>query len=255
MFNWFKNRRRRKLLATPYPEGWEYHLSALLYYRELDDRARGWIRNAIRIFIAEKTWEGCQGLELTEEMQVLVAGQACVMLLGLDDFYFDNVQTILLYPAGFVSREQRGVAGDLYLEGKSERLGEAHLRGPVILAWDEIEADVHEPECGHNLVIHEFAHQLDMLNGEANGVPLLPRGLQARWEKIMTREYARLQRQANRGRDDMVIDPYGATSPAEFFAVLSECFFDVPIPLEEEHPELYGVLRDFYRQDPAQRRR
>ena len=139
----------------------------------------------MRIFIAEKTFEGCKGLEMTDEMQVTIAGLACLLIVAMDDFYFDNVQTILLYPSGFVVPAKNSLTHETYLEAKSERLGEAHYRGPVILSWSEIQAEMREPGYGHNLVIHEFAHQLDMLNGEADGVPLLSDEMSERWQTIM----------------------------------------------------------------------
>lgn len=252
MFNWFTRRRRRKLLETPLPERWSEYLDAVVYVQSLTHEESNRLRDSVRIFVAEKDWEGCRGLELTEEMQVTIAAMACLMVLGLDDFYFDNVQTILVYPGAYVAREQRSLGGDFHLEGKSQRYGEAHYRGPIILSWAEVELDARDPGHGSNLVIHEFAHQLDMLNGEADGVPLLPSNLVGRWQRLMLREYERLQRNAER-RIRTLVDPYGANSPAEFFAVVSEAFFDVPGDLEIEHPELYALLREFYRQDPARR--
>jgi MtfA peptidase len=251
MFGWLKNRRRRQLLETPFPEAWPGILDAVPHYRVLPQTGQAKLRDNLRIFIAEKEWEGCRGLEITDEMKVTIAALACLLVLGMDDFHFDNVQTILLYPAGFVARDKKGLADGTYLEGDSERLGEAHYRGPVILSWDEIQADLHNPRDGCNLVMHEFAHQLDMLNGEADGVPLLPAGLTQRWQKVMLREYNHLCRLADRGVQDTLIDPYGANDPAEFFAVVTESFFNVPVELQSEHPRLYDVLKDYYRQDPA----
>ena len=137
------------------------------------------------------------------------------------------------------------------MEGESERLGEAHHRGPVVLAWKEALANAQEPGHGRNLVFHEFAHQLDMLNGDFDGTPNLDdAGLRQRWADIMDREYQRLCKAADRGKKTL-LDPYGATDPAEFFAVVTECFFDLPWELERRHAELYALLRDYFRQDPA----
>jgi Mlc titration factor MtfA (ptsG expression regulator) len=250
MFQWLKKRRRQNLLATPVPEAWLEYLEQVAFFHLLSSAEQERLLEAVRIFIAEKSWEGCRGLVLTEEMQVMVAGLACVLVLGLEDFYFDNVQTILIYPGAFVRRDKKPLMGDLYLEGPSELLGEAHYRGPVILAWDEVQASARQPGHGSNLVLHEFAHQLDMLNGEADGVPLLSGELTERWQTIMGREFQHLVRRVAKDRPTF-LDPYGATNPAEFFAVVTECFFDVPLRLQEEHPDLYGLLRDYYRQDPA----
>jgi len=248
MFAWLKNRRRRQLLATPFPDNWLAYLDAVKYYHFLAEPDQDRLRDALRIFIAEKTWEGCKGLVLTEEMQVTVAAMACLLVLGMESFYFDNVQTVLLYPEGFVGKERQGLTDEFYLEQDTARIGEAHYRGPVILSWAEIQLDAQDPGHGTNLVIHEFAHQLDMLNGSADGVPLLPPELEERWQTIMSREYTRLERHARR---ETLIDPYGATDPAEFFAVVSESFFDTPLELKHTHARLYQLLSDYYRQDPA----
>jgi Mlc titration factor MtfA (ptsG expression regulator) len=172
------------------------------------------------------------------------------MILGLEDYYFDNVQTILVYPTGFAVPRQQPLSGDAYLEEQADLVGEAHRRGPVLLSWEEVEAHAHAPGYGNNLVFHEFAHQLDNLNGEADGVPDLPPELQERWKTIMGREFKRLQRAAGRGEEPL-LDTYGAQEPAEFFAVVCECFFDAPWDMAKEYPDLYGLFRDYFRQDPA----
>ena len=146
--------------------------------------------------------------------------------------------------------EEVGLGGAAVLDDVSERLGEAHQNGPVILSWAEIEEDLSQPGFGRNLVFHEFAHKLDMRNGDIDGVPLLPRPLRKPWEQIMGREHERLKRSTRR-RQETFLDPYGAESPAEFFAVVTEAFFDAPIELRVQHPELYDVLAQFYRLDPA----
>lgn len=249
-FTWLKRRRRNKLLVDPFPKHWLDHLDRSPHVRVLPPSLRRALFDAIRIFLAEKEWEGCKGLTLTEEMKVLIAGQACILTLGMPDYYFDNVQTILVYPSGFRVRQQVGIGGGAILDDVSDRLGEAHLRGPVILSWREIEEDMAQPGFGRNLVFHEFAHQIDMLDGDIDGVPPLPRTLRKSWETVMGKEYDELQRAARRG-DETLIDDYGAESPAEFFAVVTETFFDNPIDLRIEHRELYDVLAQFYRLDPA----
>ena len=170
----------------------------------------------------------------------------------MKSFHFDNVQTILVYPHGFVGRQQHGITDAIYVESDVARIGEAHYRGPVILSWDEVQLDAREPGHGGNLVFHEFAHQLDMLNGRGGRrCPLADAlgDLQERWQPIMAREYRRLERRGR--RRETLIDPYGATDPAEFFAVVSESFFDTPRELAREHPDLYRLLSDYYGQDPA----
>jgi Mlc titration factor MtfA (ptsG expression regulator) len=240
------------LLATSFPAAWLALLEEIAHYRLLSEGERGELRDRVRIFIAEKEFEGCGGLEITDEIRVTVAALASILLLGLSDFYFDNVHTILVYPGTFVAPERIPIGGDVVLEDESERLGEAHYRGPVNISWEKAQEDARHTGQGINLIFHEFAHQLDMLNGAADGVPPLPRALEANWQKVMAREYKKLCRAADQGRETL-IDPYGTTDPAEFFAVVTECFFDAPRDMKDRHPELYDLLGAYYRQDPAQR--
>ena len=252
LFSWLKRRRRRSILAEPFPEAWESALHEEVgHYRVLSDAERKKLRNIVQIMLAEKEWEGCRGLELTDAMRVTIAALAGILILGLDEFYFDNVVTILLYPNEFVVKAERALAGGATMQEESDRLGEAHYRGPVILSWAEIRANALEPGYGQNLAFHEFAHQLDMLNGAFDGTPNLPSDdLAKRWAKIMDAEYRRLQRAEQKGRETL-LDPYGAENPAEFFAVTTECFFDAPQAMRSEYPSLYELFRDYYRQDPA----
>jgi Mlc titration factor MtfA (ptsG expression regulator) len=173
-------------------------------------------------------------------------------LLGLEDTSFDRVLSILVYPQGYEAPDLDALSlGGV--EARSARLGEAHYRGPVVLAWDEVLRDGRHPSSGKNLVLHEFAHQLDMLDGVVNGTPPLRDVEQyRRWERVMTGEFKRLRSAAGAGRATL-LDQYGATNEGEFFAVATECFFDQPVALAEYHPGLYEVLRDYYRQDPAAR--
>jgi Mlc titration factor MtfA (ptsG expression regulator) len=251
LFSWLKKRRRRRLLEPPFPHAWLQPLGAIAHYRLLTDSDKQRLHDLVRIFIAEKEFEGCKGLEITDEVRVTIAALACLMVLEFKDYCFDNVQTILVYPEAYTAPEQK-VVGGVVLEDASDRLGEAHYRGPLILSWADVIWDAGETRQGTNLVFHEFAHQIDMLNGAADGVPLLPRRLRGPWQKIMASEYERLRRAAERGRETL-IDPYGTTDPAEFFAVVTECFFDLPGPLQAEHPDLYALFRDYYQQDPVSR--
>ncbi len=252
--SWLKKRRRRRILATPFPDHWHACLvdnMALFQFLSPSEQAR--LQDKSQIFITEKTWEGCRGLTMTEEIQVIIAAQACLLVLELADNYFDNVQTILVYPTAFVAPREQPLGEGTVLEEKAELLGEAHYRGPVLLAWDEVLAAARQPGHGDNLVFHEFAHQLDMQDGLLNGTPLLPsRQLARRWQQVMTAEFNRLRRQAERGTYSD-LDDYGATDEAEFFAVVTESFFDQPDVLQRRHPQLYDLLRDFYGQDPVQR--
>jgi Mlc titration factor MtfA (ptsG expression regulator) len=186
-------------------------------------------------------------------MQVTIAAGAARMTLGFEDEYFDHVQTLLLYPDVYVARDQVMAAPGVVFEGSSAREGEAWHQGPVILSWPDVLADARGERRGHNLVIHEFAHQLDMLDGAAGGVPPLASAAAERhWNAVIDQEYVRLCEQVSAGRRTF-LDSYATKNKAEFFAVASEAFFELPSGLRDRHGELYELLRDFYRQDPANR--
>jgi Mlc titration factor MtfA (ptsG expression regulator) len=178
---------------------------------------------------------------------------ACLLVLRLGIDYYDGWVEVLVYPAGFSARHRFHDEAGVVHEEVGAFSGEAWLRGPVILSWEEVSADLAAPGAGYNVVVHEFAHKLDMLNGPANGFPPLHREMdRARWTRVLGEAYERLQRQIDRGLPSAV-DPYGATNPGEFFAVLTENFFDAPRDLAAEFPDVYAELRAFYRQDPLAR--
>lgn len=254
MFNWFRRRRRRKILATGFPELWEDILrDNMPHDQQLESAQRQRLRDTIQIIVAEKNWEGCQGLELTEEIQVTIAAQAGLMVLGLDDVYFDHVLSILVYPDSYIAQGVRTNRAGVVIEGGQARQGEAWWRGPVILSWSDVLAGVRGEKPGHNLVIHEFAHQLDMMNGRSiDGTPPLnSRAQLRRWLQVMPSEYAQLVAECRRGLRG-IIDCYGATNPAEFFAVTSETFFECPQLLQAHKPALFDELRGFYQVDPTE---
>lgn len=253
VFNWLRQRRRRKLLSAPFPPDWLRYLQRNLpQYNLLTPEEQSSLRDALRVFVAEKNWEGCQGLKVTDEMKVTIAAHACLMVLGLEGEPFRNVLSILIYPTGYAVPEERWQQG-WSIVGESNRLGEAWYRGPVILSWNEVRYDSRHPGAGRNLVWHEFAHQIDMLDRSTNGTPPLESLREReRWHEVMTAEYQQLVEDAKEGRATL-LDTYGASSEAEFFAVASECFFDCPIDLRDKHPGLYDLLRGYYRQDTAER--
>jgi Mlc titration factor MtfA (ptsG expression regulator) len=254
LLSWLRKRHRRRLLAQPFPAEWLPYLETTIPgYGQLRDADRARLQDDLRVFLDEKTWEGCAGLEIREEMKVVISALACLLVLGIEHDYFSRVQSILLYPEGYTAPQREAVGDNLVLEGKSERLGEAHYRGPVILSWAELLDDVRYSERGRNLVLHEFAHQLDMLNGAVDGTPPLPsEPVARRWQRVMSNEFAQLRRETDHGLPTL-LDEYGTTNEAEFFAVATECFFCRPTALRRRHQRLYEVLRDFYRQDPAAR--
>ncbi|MGD9721517.1 MAG: zinc-dependent peptidase [Pirellulales bacterium] len=253
IFKWLRERRRRKILATPFPREWLPILQQnVSHYPHLSRDEQATLRDRLRVFIAEKNWEGCDGLELTDEMKVIIAAYACLMTLGLEGDPFASLLSILIYPSGYAVPEERWHEG-WSIRGETVRAGEAWYRGPVILSWSDVQDNAEHPGYGRNVVWHEFAHQLDMLDRSTNGTPPLedPR-LRRRWHEVMTAEYEQLIDDAQEGRATL-LDTYGAESEAEFFAVATECFFDCPVELREEHPSLYELLREYYKQDPAAR--
>ena len=171
LFSWLKRRRRKKLLAAPFPDSWGHYIEALPFYKTLDEEEKSRLRQDLTVIVHEKAWEGCGGLELTEEIQVTIAAQAALPLLHIDHDYYRRVQSILVYPSTFVVPDRGGPVG-MVMAGATETLGEAWHRGPVVLAWDASRHGSINSEDGHNLVLHEFAHQLDMLDDAADGTPI-----------------------------------------------------------------------------------
>lgn len=252
----FKKSRRKKLRARPFPEEWRRLLeSRWAYYRCLSPEDREELHGHVHVFLAEKTFEGCAGLTLTEEMRVLIAAQACVLLLRRDTDYYPGLKSILVYPAGFVSRGvQVGPAG-MVVESAGVRAGESWQMGgragPVVLSWRDVAAGAAAPCDGRNVVFHEFAHQLDGEDGHVNGAPLLDgKTAAASWKEALSAEFARLRREVAVGAPTL-LGSYAATSPAEFFAVATELFFERPRDLAAQHPEVYDQLKGYYKQDPS----
>lgn len=253
-FPWSKTQHRRELLAQPFPVSWFGYLAAnVALYRSLSDAEQQKLGDITRILVAEKSWDGCGGLALTEEMQVVIAAQAALLVLGFEDEYFPNVETILVYPQGFLVTVRRPGVGGAVQEQVVPYAGEAALRGPVVISWADARRGGREAGDGRNVVLHEFAHKLDMRDGAADGAPYLRDGAQVeQWSRVMSAEYQGLVERTAAG-EPTLLDAYGATDAAEFFAVATECFFERPRRMQAEHPELYTVLRGYYRQDPAAR--
>lgn len=250
MFGWFRRRRRRKLLASPVPDSWGPWLEKLHVFLRLDDAERDAATDIARVMIAEKLWEGCDGLELTEEMQVVIAVQAAVMLIGLPHDHFARTHTILVYPGiGFRRREEEVD----YRHYSGLRGGEAWHEGAVIFAWDCVHEQAYDYTARGNVVLHEFAHRLDMQDGWIDNTPMLwGRVDMDVWQRTMRRSFEE-HAAAVAAAEDTLLDPYGASSEAEFLPVLTECFFLEGDLLATEHPDLYAIMRDYFRQDPAAR--
>jgi len=211
------------------------------------------LRDLALLFLHRKSLEGAAGLEVTPEMRVMVGLQACLPVLRLGLGWYRDWVSVILYPDEFVpEREWVDEAGVVWVS-QEPRTGEAWERGPVILAWSEVAAG--SLLDGVNVVLHEFAHKLDMLDGMANGHPPLHRDMSnARWAEVLSSAYRDFNRRVDAG-EDPDIDPYGAESPGEFFAVLTEAFFELPDILQTEYPAVYEQFSAFYRQDPLTRLR
>lgn len=245
-----RSARRRRLFAAPFPPEWEAILerNVPLYHR-LPETLRTELKGHVNVFLAEKNFEGCGGLEMTEEIRVTVAAQACMLLLGRKTRYYPRLSSVLVYPDAYVARAARAVGGHV-VEGTDVRAGESWTGGAVVLTWDYVRRGAGDLSDGHNVVLHEFAHQLDQENGHADGVPVLERHTSyVTWARILGREFERLRRDVKRRRKT-VLDEYGATNPAEFFAVATETFFEKPQLLKKREPDLYDELKAYYRLDP-----
>lgn len=194
-------------------------------------------------------WEAANGFALTDEIRATIAANAALLTLGLGLDCYRNVSSVIVHPTTFERRGEHDIGHGLVSDDPVDLLGEANHRGPVLIAWDAARSQARHPEHGHNVIFHEFAHQLDMLDGWVDGTPPLPDdAARARWIEVCTDAFDRLRDGDTAGG---VLDGYGAVDPGEFFAVVTEVFFARPRALATARPDLYGVLADFYRQDPA----
>ena len=285
----WKKKQRDKLRAQAFPAKWvtllERHVAL---YNRLPVRDREELHGHIHVFLAEKTFEGCAGLEMTDTIRLTIAAQACVLLLHRDTDYYPSLSSILVYPSSYVAPVVEHEGG-IVSEFEEERAGETWSEGSLVLSWDDVSGEVaprpaseHEQPPQHragngnghdryevpqgledlppegaelvpayNVVIHEFAHQLDIENGALDGVPKLATGDDyATWESVFTAAFDRLLDELERDLEP-VIDPYGAEDEAEFFACVTESFFDTPIALLEEYPDVYTVLASYFDQNPV----
>jgi Mlc titration factor MtfA (ptsG expression regulator) len=240
---------RRKGLPDDWPAIVEANVAL---WPLLTDDERATLEATSDWLLRHKHWEAAHDFALTDEITVTIAAQAALLVLGLDVDEYREVGAIIVYPTAMQSRGVRaGPVQGTVSDGVIPVLGEAHdQRGPVLLAWDEAREASRHPGRGHNLVLHEFAHKIDMLDNTLDGTPPLGRsGNLERWVEVCTEAYEALRA----GDARPPLQPYGATNPAEFFAVATEAFFDVPVELLHHEPQLYGVLQDFYKQDPVSR--
>jgi len=242
--------RRARIRRQPFPRAW----------REVLQRSwRGWqhlpadlqlqVKKHTQVLLAEKPFIGCQGLVLTDEMRVLIAAQASLLLLNRRAGYFRNLRQVLVYPAAFVV--DRAVnEGGVVRDERRALAGESWQQGQLILSWDDVVQGAATADDGRNVVIHEFAHQLDQEAGSANGAPWLATAARRRrWAAVMEQEFGQLRQRLDDGSRSL-IDPYAATDPAEFFAVVSEVFFEQPSELAAAHPALFREFAQYYATNP-----
>jgi MtfA peptidase len=247
--------RRRDRGRAGLPAEWErITAGAVAHWALLDDAERARLGEMMEFLLRHKRWEAAAGFALTDEIRVVVAAQAALLILGLDLSWYRDVQAIIVHPTTVVLRGERpGPVDGVMTDSPEPILGQANdRRGPVLIAWDAARAEARHPEWGHNVVLHEFAHKLDLLDGLIDGTPPLPdEAARRRWVEVCTAEYDDLRT----GRGDGLLSDYWAVDPGEFFAVATEVFFHRPGDLQTAKPALYAVLSDFYRQDPAERAR
>ena len=230
---------------------WEAAFAALPLLDSLNATETQRLRELAILFLHRKSLEGAHNLVVTQEMALIIALQACLPVLALGLESYQGWSTVIVYPSGFAP--QRVVRDEYGVEHRvtDELSGEAWQQGPVILAWDEARYSGYVDGC--NLVIHEFAHKLDMQNGDANGFPPLHRDMDFEiWTRVFSAAFENFQRRCAHG-EKLGIDCYGSSSPAEFFAVLSETFFERPDLLRHHYEPVYEQLRQYYRQDPLAR--
>jgi len=222
----------------------------VLIYRRLPRRYRSELHGYINVFLHDKQFIECDGLEMTDEIRLTIAAQACILLLCRRMAVFPDFHSVLVYPTAYYAQEK--VFDGLVVSNKrSLRSGESWEKGIVVLSWEDIVNESQGESPGNNVIIHEFAHRLDQQNTSSEGVPLLDSGaLYKQWASVLGCEFNMLKDELQRGQET-VIDAYAATSPAEFFAVVTEMFFELPGTLETNHSELYNQLRDYYQLDPA----
>ena len=251
MLSYFKKRKRPGLRALPFPAEWARILEANVpAYRRLPADLRAQLHGHIHVLLAEKHFEGCNGLEITDEVRVTIAGEAGLLLLNRETNYYPDLVTVLVYPSIFYA-DVEDADGHIVSEYKEDRSGESWDLGVVILSWEDAVEHASTGRAGYNVVLHEFAHQLDMENGAMDGVPrIADRHERDAWRAAFAAAYDRFERAAYSNRRTLV-DPYGAGDPAEFFAVVTESFFERPLALSREYPDLYAALSRYYHVDPA----
>jgi Mlc titration factor MtfA (ptsG expression regulator) len=248
-WRWSKHQTRQKILATPLSKQERSIISERVpVYQRIPLDLRAQLEGKINLFLDQVEFIGCDGLEVTEEMELSIAAQAC-LLVANKTMWYKNLQTVLIYPGAFKSRTKEH-QGYVVVERETVRIGESWARGPVILSWHHTAKGAFNDDDGHNVVLHEFAHQLDDLSGYTDCAPILHRDhSQGEWNRAFYDAFTRLVKHVDAGHKTF-IDPYGATAAEEFFAVVVELFFERPADLKDEEPQIYAQLSKFFKLEP-----
>ena len=268
---WLTERKRQRIRARPFPTEWRDILKRRVpYVRAMPADLQLQLKAHVQVFLTEKAFIGCDGLEITDDIRVTIAAQACLLILNRPSFYYPELRQILVYPNSFVVKREHTDGAGIKHSGRQVLAGESWSNGQVVLSWHDTLEGAAVPDDGNNVVIHEFAHQLDQEKGAANGAPLLARRAHYyRWSQVLNDEYRALQARIRfrhepvryagiegtgqtqeHAPQEPLFSDYGATDPAEFFAVISEVFFERPARMAQEHSALYQELARFYRLDP-----
>jgi MtfA peptidase len=244
--------RQARVAALPFPPEWRALLRRRMpLFARLPADVQLRVKKRAQVLLAEVPVLGMGGLVVSDEMRVLVATQAALALQHQRSDALAALREIWLYPGVFVAPQREADTAGVVHEAMQARSGESWQRGTVVLAWSEVLADAAAPDAGHNVVLHEFAHQLDQAKGSANGAPWQRSPLaRRRWARVFGHEFAALRERLAQGRDPGLLGAYASTHEAEFFAVASERFFGTPEALAREHPALWAELKGLYRCDP-----
>ena len=247
-----KERRRKRLRETPFPEQWGQALrSAVPWYRKLPAEDREEIHGHIHVLLTEKHFEGADGIDVTERMKLIICAHAALLLLHRETDYYPRLVTVIVYPAAYAVKTRVQATRGVFSEVVETRAGESWTSGVLILAWEDVERDLARAPANRSVILHEFAHQLDAGSGTMNGAPVLSdRELRQHWPEALSAAYERLS-QATNQRERTLLRPYGAKNPSEFFAVATEAFFLYPVELQRGEPDLYSALCQYFKQDPA----
>jgi Mlc titration factor MtfA (ptsG expression regulator) len=242
---------RKKVSNQPFKKPWRKILQQRMpYFKQMPADLQLQLKQHIQVFLVEKTFVGCNGVKITDEIKVTVAAQACLLLLNRKTDYYPKLKTILVYPRAFIKEQKIVQAGGVQQTKKIALAGESWDFGKVVLSWQDTVEGAQTPDDGRNVVIHEFAHQLDQENGRANGAPILDKGQSYKcWSEVFSAQFEQLKRKAENGMPSL-FDYYGATNPAEFFAVASEVFFEQAEQFQQQSPKLYRQLTQYYQVDP-----